>query len=82
MIDPQHLGLLANIGKTAAPFLARILMFSSLVKLFPLAESYLAFVQGKGAGTGWDIRTEANMAALHVHRSDAVIFNVGAHQGK
>jgi len=82
MIDPKLLGLLSHIGKTAAPLLARVMMLSSFAKAIRLLESYTAFVQGKGAGAGWDMQTEAAIAVLDVRRSDAVIFDIGAHQGK
>ena len=82
MIDPKQPDLLSKIGKPVASLLSRILMTGSLAKVIRLSESYLAFVQGKGAGTGWDIQGEASIAALHVHRPDAIIFDVGAHHGK
>jgi FkbM family methyltransferase len=82
MIDPKQPGLLVNVGKTGASLLARILMQGSLAKALRLSESYLAFIQGKGAGAGWDIQGEASTAILHVHRPDAILFDVGAHRGK
>jgi len=78
----KQLGLLNNLGKAAAPLLTRIFMLGSLAKVMQLLESYLAFVQGKGAGAGWDIQTESSIAVSLIHRPDAIIFDVGAHHGK
>ena len=82
MIDPKLAGMLNHLGKSAAPLLAYMVMRGSPAKVIRLLESYLAFVQGKGAGAGWDIQTEAAIAVSHIYRSDAIIFDVGAHQGK
>lgn len=81
-MKPKQPGLLNNLGKTAAPLLARIFMRGSLAKVMQLSEAYLAFVQGKGAGAGWDIQAESSIAVSHIHRPDAIIFDVGAHQGE
>ena len=81
MIRPHHPGLLNRIGKAAAPVLARIIMTTSLRQLIPLFETYLAIIQGKGSGTGWDVQGEVSCAVSHIQRPDPVIFDVGAHKG-
>ena len=68
-------------GKFVAPLLARLIMRGRLAKVPQLLEAYLAFVQGKGAGTGWDIQGEAYIAVSHITRPDAIVFDVGAHEG-
>jgi FkbM family methyltransferase len=44
-------------------------------------ERYLAGIQGKGSGAGWDLQGEACVAASHINRSDAVVFDAGANRG-
>lgn len=45
-------------------------------------ESYVSFLRGKGAGSGWDIRSEINAAKKCITRKDAIIFDVGANDGR
>ncbi len=69
-------------GRSMAPLLAGVLLRRPLVKPLALLENYLAFIQGKGSGGGWDIGAEAQIASLHIRRSDAIVFDVGAHHGE
>ena len=69
-------------GRSMAPFLARALLRRPFVKPLALIEAYLAFVLGKGSGTGWDMEAEARVAVLHIPLPDAVVFDVGAHHGE
>jgi FkbM family methyltransferase len=71
-----------NAGRALAPHLSRLLMRGRFAKLISLSESYLAYIQGKGSGTGWDIQDEASVAASYIHRQDPILFDVGAHHGK
>lgn len=71
-----------QIGKLLAPYLARIFLRGPLAKTLPLLESYVAFVQGKGSGTGWDMQVETHIAISHIRRPDAILFDIGAHQGE
>lgn len=73
---------LQKAGHRLAPFLAHLLLRRPFIKLLALLEAYLAFIQGKGAGGGWDIQAEARVASAHIRRSDAIIFDVGAHHGE
>lgn len=73
---------LQKAGRTVAPFLARVLLRWPFVKSLALLEAYVAFIQGKGSGGGWDIRAEARIASSFVKRPEAVLFDVGAHHGE
>lgn len=73
---------LQQAGRSLAPFLARIFLRRPFVKPLALLESYVAFIQGKGSGGGWDIQGEARVASRYIHRPDAVVFDVGAHHGE
>lgn len=44
-------------------------------------ETYLAFIRGKGAGTGWDLETEVFAALSQINREDPIVFDVGANIG-
>ncbi len=81
-MKPHQQGLSQEIGKKLAPFFTKIFMHGSLIKLMQLLEIYLAIIQGKGAGTGWDIQGEVTAAVLYINRPDVVIFDVGANTGE
>jgi FkbM family methyltransferase len=81
MIRPHHPRPLNRLGKSLAPLLTRAFMRGPLVQAVPLLETYLAIIQGKGSGTGWDLQGEVNVAVSHIHRPDAVILDVGANTG-
>lgn len=53
-----------------------------LARLTRLMEAYLAFIQGKGSGAGWDIDAEVRVAISRLSRPNAVVFDVGAHRGE
>jgi len=73
---------LQRAGRSLAPLLARIFLRRPFVKPLALLEAYLAFIQGKGSGTGWDMEAEARVASSFIHRTDAIVFDVGAHHGE
>jgi FkbM family methyltransferase len=73
---------LQRAGRSLAPLLARIFLRRPFVKPLALLEAYLAFIQGKGSGGGWDMEAEARVASSFIHRPDAVVFDVGAHHGE
>lgn len=45
-------------------------------------ETYSAFVAGKGSGSGWDLENEAKSVGSLMRNSPAVIFDVGANDGR
>jgi FkbM family methyltransferase len=68
-------------AKQAAKPLSRVAVSQFLRRKVRLVEIYLAFLQGKGSGTGWDIREEVNIAKKLVFRKNPVILDVGANVG-
>ena len=82
ILRPHHEGMMNRLGKKVAPFLTRLLINYRLTGFLSLLESYVCFIQGKGAGTGWDLQGEVNAAVAHIHRDNAVIFDVGANVGE
>jgi FkbM family methyltransferase len=50
--------------------------------LLRYAETGVAMLQGKGAGAGWDLRSEIRAAAACVHRPKPVLLDVGANYGR
>jgi FkbM family methyltransferase len=45
-------------------------------------EMYLAFIQGKGSGSGWDMAGEIKAAVSCIKSREPVIFDIGANYGK
>jgi FkbM family methyltransferase len=82
MIKPHEPGLLNHIGKRMAPLLARVLMHGAGARALRLLGIYLEIIQGKGAGTGWDMQGEINVVTAHVNSATPVIFDLGANQGE
>lgn len=78
-------GLSQATGKTIARkiafLLTPILMYGLLAKLTRLLETYLAFIQGKGAGYGWDIQGEVATAIKFIPEN-AIVLDVGANKGE
>ena len=60
-------------------FSAAMLRMGSLLRL---GETGAALLQGKGAGTGWDMSAELHAAARYIRRSNPVLMDVGANHGK
>jgi FkbM family methyltransferase len=52
-----------------------------IVRGVRLLEAYLAILQGKGAGGGWDLVSEAQVAARYLPKGEACVFDVGANRG-
>lgn len=66
-----------RIAKLLAPWLTRI----SSPRIWRAVEIYAAVLQGKGAGTGWDMQGEIRAAQRFIPAHGPVIFDVGAHHG-
>jgi len=82
MLPHQHgIGArLARVGKAAAPMLSRLLArrYSSALDY---GAQYLALLEGKGGGAGWDLRSEVTAALRFIPRGDALVVDVGANAG-
>jgi len=77
-----HNSFLNTAGKMVAPALSILFNRRPFIFLISALTNYLAFIQGKGAGTGWDMAAETKSALSHINRDDAVVFDVGANIGK
>jgi len=80
--SPVNPKTLRWFGKKAAPIFASALARPPWLNYLRWFETYLALLQGKGAGEGWDMTSEVQVAARFVAREKPVIFDVGANVGK
>jgi len=77
-----HKPTLTNrVGKRLAKPLSRVATARPLCTLTRVTEAYLAFLQGKGSGSGWDMGEEIKAANRLIRRSSPVVFDVGANVG-
>lgn len=81
MAKPHEPGLLNTAGKWAAPYVAQLLSHGALAQAVRHLEAYLAILQGKGSGTGWDLAAEVQAALGVIRRPDAVLIDVGGGRG-
>lgn len=79
---PYRPGLLNRLGKKTAPWLSHLLRPHPVAEAVRMLETYLAFLQGKGAGSGWDLQTEVAVAIGQISRPNPVIFDVGANDAQ
>jgi len=77
----DELGALNRLGKRIAPFLSRIATHPAGTQMLAYLEAYLAVLQGKGSGSGWDLEGEAAVAARCIRRIHPVVFDTGANLG-
>ena len=80
---PHHRGLVGQlgvVGKRLAPALSSLTIRSPFRGVVSYATMYLNVLHGKGAGAGWDLLNE--VARRFIHRTDPVLFDVGAHTGE
>jgi FkbM family methyltransferase len=81
MVKPHEPGALNTLGKKAAPLLAPLLAHAAIARSVRHLETYLAIVQGKGSGTGWDLDAEVQAALATIRRPEAVLIDVGGSHG-
>lgn len=81
MVKPHQPGVLNTLGKQAAPLLAPLLANAALAQAVRHLETYLAILQGKGSGTGWDLAAEVRIALAAIRRPNAAIIDVGGSRG-
>lgn len=77
----DQLGAANRWGKRTAPLLATMLAFPPLARGVRLLETYLAILQGKGAGSGWGLQGEVEAAARSVRTAQPLIVDAGANVG-
>ncbi|MFE6127883.1 FkbM family methyltransferase [Streptomyces sp. NPDC056437] len=76
-------GLLGRTAKAAAPRLCQLASSRRMRQGTRLLEVYLEILQGRGAGTGWDLQGEITAARRCLEGVEApVIFDVGANYGQ
>jgi hypothetical protein len=81
MKKPHEAGVLSRLAKQLTPMLSPLLVRPPLDRAMRLTSIYLDILQGKGAGSGWDLRGEVEAAARFIHRPQPVIFDIGANRG-
>ncbi|HUJ94108.1 MAG TPA: FkbM family methyltransferase [Terriglobales bacterium] len=70
------------MAKSLMPFASSCLMRMRMQTLVRYTELGSSLLQGKGAGSGWDMRSELRAAAACITRPDPVLLDVGANRGK
>lgn len=76
-------GAFNRLAKAAAPSVSRLVGNRRVGAGIRLLEIYLEILQGRGAGTGWDLRGEVVAARRFLGGIDSpVIFDVGANYGQ
>jgi FkbM family methyltransferase len=73
--------LLNRTAKMLARPLSALACSRFLHKPVRVLDAYVNFLLGKGSGTGWDLDGEICAALSLTHRSEPVIFDVGANVG-
>jgi FkbM family methyltransferase len=73
--------VLSAIAKSALPTMSRLLMTRATAGAVQYGELGCCLLQGKGAGTGWDIASEARAAARFIRTQSPVLVDAGANFG-
>jgi FkbM family methyltransferase len=82
-IQPHDAGAFTRWGKRFAPRLSRLLTGRRSGTVTRLLETYLAILQGKGSGSGWDIEGETTAAVAFIgHLPQPVVVDGGANNGQ
>ncbi len=81
MPELQRYSRTAKIAKFLIPAASRVLSSGRIQLAVSLGETGAALLQGKGAGSGWDLNAEVT-AALKFIRPGAMVFDVGANKGE
>jgi len=74
--------VVSRMAKSLMPFASSCLLRMRMQALVRYAELGSSLLQGKGAGSGWDMRSELRAAAGCITRPDPVLLDVGANRGK
>jgi FkbM family methyltransferase len=73
--------IIANLARSSSLILSPLIKLCSAASVVEGAEKYLAFVMGRGSGSGWDADGEVNSIAKFIRSSTPIIFDVGANNG-
>jgi len=80
MADIQRYQRTARVAKFLVPRATNLLSWTRAQAAISLSETAAALLQGKGAGSGWDIAAETT-AALKFIQPGATVFDIGANKG-
>ena len=75
-------GKAAKMTKSIIPLISSCLVRLHMHDFVRSAEIGMSLLQGKGAGSGWDMSGELRAAASCIKRPDPVLADVGANYGK
>jgi FkbM family methyltransferase len=81
MPDLQRYGRAAKMAKSLILATSGVLSSAYLQSAISFGETGAALLQGKGAGSGWDLDAEVT-AAVKFIRPGAMVFDVGANKGE
>lgn len=81
MVQISKYRRLSRAAKGVIPLVAPLFRPQCLQNALSLSETFLALLQGKGAGTGWDIKSETQIAAQFINPGE-VVLDVGANRGE
>jgi FkbM family methyltransferase len=81
MPDLQRYGRTAKMAKSLILATSGVLSSAYLQSAISFGETGAALLQGKGAGSGWDLDAEVT-AAVKFIRPGAMVFDVGANKGE
>jgi len=82
-VQVHEAGALSRWAKRWAPGLSRLATAGLVLPVTGFTETYLAILQGKGSGTGWDLAGEARAAATFLRDVPApVVLDLGANRGQ
>jgi FkbM family methyltransferase len=82
-MQPLHRSkILGGLAKSALPALSSCVAQLHMHTMVRYAEIGTSLLQGKGAGSGWDMSGELRAAAACIKRPDPILLDVGANYGK
>src|SRR5437016_12341416 len=73
---------IGGFAKSALPALSSVMAQLRMHEVVRYAEIGAGLLQGKGAGSGWDMSGELRAAIACIKCPDPVLLDVGANQGK
>lgn len=81
MVKPHGTRPPQRPGQASRARLAPLLAHGAAAQAVRHLETYLAILQGKGSGTGWDLAAEVQVALAAIRRPNAAIIDVGGGRG-
>lgn len=69
-------------GRNMAPFFAKLIHYLGMTSMMMFIEKYIAFLLGKGSGSGWDTKGEVKSISRFINNNNPVIFDIGANDGR